>query len=145
MKQHTVLILTVGLLLAADAPRPAVPKELEKLQGEWQLVSVERDGLTVPEEHIQGETFLIQGNRLTVFKGGKVMVRSTMTFDPTTRPATFVQTIAEGPAKGLKFHGIYEVDGDTLRSCGNSIGQERPRHFVTRDGECLFVSKRLKP
>jgi uncharacterized protein (TIGR03067 family) len=145
MKRHTILILTVGLLLAADAPRPAVKAELEKLQGAWQLVSVERDGMTVPEESIQGETFLLQRDRLTVFKGGKVLVRSTMTFDPTTRPATFVQTIAEGPAKGQKFHGIYEVDGDTLRSCGSSIDRERPRHFVTRDGECLFVSKRLKP
>jgi uncharacterized protein (TIGR03067 family) len=145
MKRHAVLILAVGFMLAADGPRPSAKGELAKLQGQWQLVAVERDGLTVPDEHFQGEIFLIQGERLTVVKAGEVLVRATMTFDPTTSPPTFVQTIAEGPHRGQKFHGIYELDGDTLRSCGSSADRERPREFATRNGEKLFVSRRVKP
>jgi uncharacterized protein (TIGR03067 family) len=145
MKRHAILILTVGLLLAAEHPRQAVQAELERLQGEWLLVYAEVDGQAVPQESYRGERSIIEGDRLTVVQGGKVLLRATMTFDPTTSPKTFVETIAAGPARGKNFHGIYELEGDTLRSCGVSADQERPRDFTTRNGEKLFVIQRVKP
>jgi uncharacterized protein (TIGR03067 family) len=144
MKRHAILILTVGLLLAADS-RQAVKEELQRLQGEWRLVYAEVSGEVVPEDSFQGERTILKGDRLTVLKGGKVLLRATMRFDPTTSPPTFVETIADGTSRGRKFHGIYELTGDTLRSCGVSADQERPREFTSRNGEKLFVIQRVKP
>ncbi len=139
MKRYAVLIL-----MAAGRPSQAGKNELAKLQGEWELVYAEVDGQALPDEGFRGERTILQGERLTVVKGGEVLVRATMTFDPTTNPPTFVQTIAEGPHKGKKFHGIYELTGDRLRSCGVPGDQERPREFVTRNGEKLFVIQRVR-
>jgi uncharacterized protein (TIGR03067 family) len=145
MKRYVFVILTVELLLAADDPRQAVKEELERLQGEWQLVSVEIDGTKVPEDSFPDETSCIKGDQLTVRRGDKVLLRATMTFDPTADPKTFVETITEGINEGKKYHGIYELKGDTLRSCAVSADQERPKEFTTRNGGRLFVSRRVKP
>jgi uncharacterized protein (TIGR03067 family) len=145
MNGQAVLVLTAGLLLGADRPRPALRAELQRLQGEWQLVYAEVDGQAVPADSYQGERSVIRGDQLTVIKAGEVLGRATVAFDPTTEPKTFVETIAEGAYKGQKFHGIYELEGDTLRSCAASADRERPRDFTTRSGEKLFVSQRVKP
>ena len=66
MRLHTLMALTVGLLVAADAPKDeAAKKDLEKLQGTWALVSAERDGKRLPDAEVKktkitfaGDTFV---------------------------------------------------------------------------------------
>src|SRR5262249_20566548 len=89
MNLHSVMILTVGLLLAADDPKQeAINKEVDKLQGEWQLVSLERDGKMIPSEHFKNAGIIFEGNQRTVKEGGAVRQRSTLTLDPSTSPKT---------------------------------------------------------
>jgi uncharacterized protein (TIGR03067 family) len=146
MKIRAFAILAIGLLLAADQPaNDAVQTELKKLQGEWQPVSVERDGKKLPSANFDDERVIIKGNQLTVTKRGKFMQRATLTIDPTANPKTYVKTVTEGINKGKKSHGIYEVDGDTLRECRISADKDMPKEFTSQNGASLDVSKRVKP
>jgi uncharacterized protein (TIGR03067 family) len=55
------------------------------------------------------------------------------------------RTVTEGAKKGNKSHGIYELEGDTLRECWISAHKERPKEFTSKDGAMLIVFKRVKP
>jgi uncharacterized protein (TIGR03067 family) len=147
MKRQIVAILIVGLLLAADDPKQAAVKmELEKLAGEWQLVSAEKDGKKLPPEQLnKKERVVIKGDQYTVLNGAKVLQRSTLMIDSTTNPKTIDRSITDGVNKGQKYLGIYELDGDTLRECSVTSGRERPKEFAGGNGVRLFVSKRVKP
>ena len=52
-----VLIVAASVLLAADNPKDAAKKEMEKLQGKWVRVAGEREGEgeKVPEDTIKDE------------------------------------------------------------------------------------------
>jgi uncharacterized protein (TIGR03067 family) len=56
-------------------------------------------------------------------------------------------TPGEGPDKGKTIRGIYELDGDTLRTCVSPPGEERPSEFAAKADTdfMLFVYKRAKP
>ena len=41
----------------------------------------------------------------------------------------------DGPNKGKRQLGIYEVEGDTLRSCFAAPDAERPRDFTSQPGD----------
>ena len=129
----------------ADDKADAVKKELEKLQGDWQLLSAERDGKKIPEDQFKDEQVTLKGDVMTVTKGGKLMQTSKMILDPTTSPRSFVREVTDGVGKGMKFHGIYELDGDTLTGCHTVIDKERPKEFSSKNGARLFVHKRVKP
>jgi len=48
-----VSFVAVLFLLGADAPADAVKKDMTLLEGDWSLVSGERDGQTIPEEFVK--------------------------------------------------------------------------------------------
>ncbi len=48
MRTRMALILVVGLLLAADPKNDPIKEELKKLQGTWEVSSVEANGDKVP-------------------------------------------------------------------------------------------------
>jgi uncharacterized protein (TIGR03067 family) len=129
----------------ADDKAEAVKKELEKLQGEWQLTTAERDGKKIPADQFKDELVTIKGDVITVTKGGKLMQTSRLTLDLTTSPKTFVREVTDGVNKGMKYHGIYELEGDTLTDCYTVADKERPKEFSSKNGARLFVSKRVKP
>jgi uncharacterized protein (TIGR03067 family) len=145
MNRHLVTILMAGLLLAADDPKQAaINKDLDKLQGEWEVVSAERDGKTIPPEQFKTERITIQGDLMTVTKDGKVLQRSKRVLDPSTTPKSFVCEVMEGVNKGDKCHGIYEVEGDTFKECRVKADKERPREFSSKNGAFLGRYKRAQ-
>lgn len=111
-----------------DEPTPGVAcarSTLERLQGAWMAVAGRR----------QAE-FLIAGNRIAVhFSDGDVYLGS-FTLDHDGRHHTIDVHVEEGPPrhKGRVAQGIYEVDGDVLRYCTASPGQDgRPSAFAEAD------------
>ena len=70
MQRYALLMMAAGLGLAADTPKDAaVKKELEQLQGTWQLVSAETDGKKAPEEQVKKIRVVIKGSKHSVYFG----------------------------------------------------------------------------
>ncbi len=53
-------------------------------------------------------------------------------------------THAEGRRKGQTYLGIYLLEGDTLKWCVSTPGNERPTEFATKGSNFLLVMKRQK-
>lgn len=111
-----------------DEPMPGIAcarSTLERLQGAWMAVAGRR----------QAE-FLIAGNRLAVHFADGDLYLGSFTLDHDGRHATMDVFVEEGPPrhKGRTARGIYEVDGDVLRWCTASPGQDqRPIAFAESD------------
>src|SRR5262245_39735599 len=82
-----LLLASVGLLLAADAPQDAASKkDLEKMQGDWVVVSYVRDGEKIPDDDAQALFRTVKGNEYTVSRFDKVIGGGTFTIDATKKP-----------------------------------------------------------
>ena len=107
-------------LATTPALDPAYEVERE-LQGTWVVVS----GRWKCQLAFAGHHFAVR------FQNGEVYL-GLYTVDPTSRPGAMDMTIEEGPEhyRGLTSLCLYELEGDTLRWCGNEPGHgERHPHF----------------
>lgn len=129
-----------------EAPKEkpdAAEKEMAKLEGTWQLISAETDGEKLPDERAKQIRVVIAKGKHTVYVNDKAVVEGVaFRIDPTKTPKEVEDTLKDGQ----KILGIYEVDGDTLRSCVAAVGNERPTRFSgeKRSGYTLRVFKRVK-
>jgi uncharacterized protein (TIGR03067 family) len=125
----------------------AVKKDLVQLQGEWSMVSGSADGQPMPDEMRMQMKRVCTGDETTTTMGGQIFMKAKITIDPSKKPKTIDYQMTHGFNKGKKQLGIYEVDGDTFKSCFGKPGGERPADFTSRpgDGRTLSVWKREKP
>lgn len=152
MKLRVLVILVVGLLLAADAKEDAAKKkaeaakkELKKLEGTWQVVSMERDGEKQSEDDAKQFKVIIKGNKYTLKNQDNTVNQGTLTIDATKKPKTIDIKPTEGDNAGQTMLGIYEQKGDTLKTCYAQPDQKRPTKLSSEGGNTLIVSKRQKP
>jgi uncharacterized protein (TIGR03067 family) len=143
--------LLIGLAVAAFLPARAadnqvVKKDMDLLQGEWAMVSGMADGYPIPAEMLPNSKRVCQGDDLTATVGGNLVMKAKITIDPTKKPKTIDYQVFDGPTKGQKHLGIYELDGDTMRSCFGAPGAERPTNFTSKPGDKLTATvwKRTK-
>jgi uncharacterized protein (TIGR03067 family) len=134
-------------LSSASAENEAAKKDLALLHGEWSMVSGSADGQPMPDETRKQMKRVCQGDETATTMGGKMFIKAKITLDPSKKPKTIDYQMTEGFTKGKKQLGIYEVDGDTFRSCFGKPGDERPADFTSKpgDGRTLSVWKREKP
>ena len=139
------MLLGLAFLLAStnDPPR----SDLEKLQGTWLLVAMEKDGEDVPAEDFKDWKSVYEENRLTLLVGDKVRRRGIVTLEPSRKIKAINTWDQDGPYADQTVPGIYELEGDTLKLCFAHPGEERPKEFTTKSGTgFLFcVYKRQKP
>jgi uncharacterized protein (TIGR03067 family) len=154
MKSRCLLALAVATLLAgsasplaADASKPdAVRKELAKFEGTWRFVSMNIQGMKVPEEQLKKfPKMVIHGKQFTLPEGDTTF-RGTFKVDVSTKPKQIDVTFTSGPEKGKTCLGIYELEGDTYKVCMGLVGKPRPKAFVAKagSGHVLEVLKREK-
>ena len=138
----TVLISAVVL---ADDSDP-VKKDLAGLQGEWSMVSGSADGQPMPEEMLKQMKRVCKGDEVTTTMAGQVYFKAKIAIDPSKKPKTIDYEMTEGFTKGKKQFGIYELDGDTFKSCFAAPDGERPKEFTSKPGDrhTLSVWKRQK-
>jgi uncharacterized protein (TIGR03067 family) len=117
----------------AAAPKPA--DDIAKLQGEWQMTTGVADGFSIPEEMMKNFKRICKGNELTVMNGDQLFMKSNITLDPTKTPKTIDYDVIDGPTKGSKQLGIYELNGDTFRSCFGAPDSPRPTEFKSESGD----------
>jgi RNA polymerase sigma-70 factor (ECF subfamily) len=115
---------------APVAGAPAAPRvEQEKLQGNWQVVAVERGGQRQPNE---GMRLTFAGDKMILFAPGIQTPAMNYVLDPSQTPKTID---VNAPAGGV-WRGIYELNGDSMQLCLNqsAAGGDRPTAFRTQAG-----------
>ena len=143
-----VLVVSGGQPAADEPKADTAPEELKKLQGTWQVVSIETRRKARPEGEVNGLKLAIKGDSSAFEKDGKPVVGiGKLSIDPSKKPKTIdiaVTGAPEDPRGTFTILGIYELDGDSLRMCWG--GPKRPTEFrTTPDGGDLWVLKRDKP
>jgi uncharacterized protein (TIGR03067 family) len=126
-------IAAIALVRAED--NEAARKDLAQLQGEWSMVSGTADGFPIPDTMLPNSKRVCKGDELTATVGGQLIMKAKITIDPSRTPKTIDYDVIEGPTKGKKHLGIYELDGDTLKSCFGAPGAERATDFTSKPGE----------
>ncbi|MBL8817188.1 MAG: protein kinase [Planctomyces sp.] len=127
--------LVLAGLVAAYFLRPSSDSErLAALQGEWQLVSLERDGVAADPKQLFNERLKISGSKFarhqtapdgTEIKAesGNILVEAGTSFD------RIDFELWQGT-----IYGVYRLHGANLELCLTKEGGERPAAFQTETG-----------
>ncbi len=146
--RNTLLIglaaLAISFVWAEE--NQAVKQDLAKLQGEWTMVSGSADGQPMPDDMLKQMKRVCKGDETTTTMGGQLFIKAKIILDPSKTPKTIDYVMLDGFTKGKTQLGIYEVDGDTFKSCFAAPGAERPTDFTSKPGDrrTLSVWKRQK-
>jgi len=146
--KRTANNLLIGLMAFIFATAQAEDTEATKadkarLQGEWTMVSGERDGEAFPAEITSDSKRVTQGDETSVTVQGQLFMKAKFTIDPAKTPKAIDYSVTGGPYAGGTQLGIYEIEGDTVKFCFSIPGKERPTEFLTKpdDGRTLAVWK----
>ena len=116
-------------------------KDLELLQGIWEQVGVEADGIANPADDYSasGTLTIFDGNEFSVVSAeGSVLLKGKFRLDATTIPrqATWVDEM--GPDKGKQLPGIYNLSGDNfVFVAAGDEAVSKPTDFRTETGQTL--------
>src|SRR5215813_4852306 len=102
-------------------------KDLDKMQGTWNLVSAMEDGKALPEDEVKQTTIVVKGNNF-YFPGlaeDATARAGTFDLDETKNPKEMDSTSAE---KQLSL-GIYQLEENTYKVCFAPVGDPRPTEF----------------
>jgi uncharacterized protein (TIGR03067 family) len=137
-----VALATFVILHTRADDSDAAKKDLAGLQGEWSMVSGSADGQPLPEDMRKQMKRVCKGNEVTTTMNGRVFFKANITLDASKRPKTIDYEMTEGLTKGKTQLGIYELDGDTFKSCFGKPGADRPAEFTPGEGRTVSVWKR---
>jgi uncharacterized protein (TIGR03067 family) len=156
MKVRVVAVLGLVLFLTAEGQTREgtgsraddARQELLKLQGTWQLESLEeakKDAKTVTKADVKGRTLFVGSEVFLMRDGERVVQAGTLRLLPAKRAVDAV--VRKGEYEGNTMLGVYELKGDTLRVCFDPEGDGRPKGFAAKAGSGLLVAvyKRVKP
>jgi uncharacterized protein (TIGR03067 family) len=138
----TILTAAAALLLAA-APADDAKKDLDGLQGIWNVESLVRGGKFASPAVVSKMQLVISGDKATMKAPKLDDAVGTFKLDPLQKPAA-IDLVRDDKQVLL---GIYSLDGDTLRlALQKPGGKDRPTTFESpEDSEVnVFVLKREK-
>jgi uncharacterized protein (TIGR03067 family) len=138
--------VAVVVLVGSVAGQEDAKKDMAKLEGEWLMVSGEASGQRLPEEAVKSGKRVAKDGETTITIMGRVYFKAKVTIDTAKKPRAIDYVMTEGPTKGKKHLGIYELEGDTVKFCFAAPGKERPEEFSAKEGSgrTLSVWKRVK-
>jgi uncharacterized protein (TIGR03067 family) len=123
--------------IKAVAPKSDVPKtDLDRLQGVWSVVSIERGGKPC---ELDKAVFMVDGKRACC-QTSDSEIQGGLYLEPTSKPKAYDLAMST-----RTIEGIYSLEGDTLRLCYDMATEpKRPGGFVTERGSqhVLVVLKR---
>jgi uncharacterized protein (TIGR03067 family) len=148
-KLRNALLTTLAALVISQAwaeDSEATKKDMAQLQGEWAMVSGSVGGQPMPDGIRKQMKRVCKGDEITTTMGAQLILKAKITIDLAKKPKTIDYEVTGGVNKGKTQLGIYELDGDTFRSCFSAPGDPRPSDFSTKpdDHRTLTEWKRDK-
>ena len=132
------VLLSVGFVFADDKDKGDARKAL---QGTWTIVNHKKGG---DKEAVTIPTVVFDGDKYRIKAGDKVVEEGTFSVDDAKKPKQIEVTATSGPDKGQKWHGIYEIDGDTMKAVVGPTDKDRPTKYEAAEGVRSFELKREK-
>lgn len=145
-------VLVAGLcglagLSAAGADTPT--GDLATLQGNWKPLSIEFEGkpqataeqmkqMTSVFDNAEYHLYFVDKSKDNQPKVLKLAVAN-VALDAATTPKSISFEFAEGPLKGQKRHGIYQVTGNELKMCYGPVEKPKPAKFEAPANSGLFL------
>jgi uncharacterized protein (TIGR03067 family) len=150
MSLLSLMVVMTALLIGADGHKEdSTKKDLEKLAGTWETVSIES-----ANEKVKWKIrFNFSGKELIISDPadpeGHKNDKTTYRINPNNKPNQIDVTFVRAPGSvvdGKTLMGIYSFDGDLLKICWRHKENERPTQFTgKRDNEwTLIVLKRKR-
>jgi uncharacterized protein (TIGR03067 family) len=118
------------LLLVAPVVAYQTTGDLKKMAGTWEAKRYLADGKMWSAKELATMKLIIKGSGENELILGKEKLFGTYKLDESASPKRIDITLTQGPDKGKKKLGIYDLKGDTLRFCVGPIGGERPKEFI---------------
>ncbi|HEY7309871.1 MAG TPA: TIGR03067 domain-containing protein [Gemmataceae bacterium] len=144
MRLRVTLLVAAGLLLAADAPKAT---DHDKIQGEWKITAEVQNGKETPAARNEKVRIRFTADKMIVSEGDEKHAGA-YKLDPDKKPSTITVTPDDGPKKGKKGVGIYQLSGDTLTICLTlKEGKDPPSDFTAKadSGRVMLTLERIKP
>jgi uncharacterized protein (TIGR03067 family) len=144
------VLLSIAIVLwgaprwaGGESPRDeAVKKDIKQFQGSWKAVSIRNaDGKQAPDDQVENTRLIVEGNKFTL-TSRDTTITGTFTINPRATPRTIDVSLNSQDGKKVKLLGIYQVQGDTRKSCFALPGKERPSQFTSKPGYLGFEWKR---
>jgi uncharacterized protein (TIGR03067 family) len=133
-------LISVGVICGCQEEGKPIKTDFDRLQGDWALVSGERNGEALAPSAIKDVRLTFAGNRLITKK------------PEGSTEATFV-LLPQAKSKGIDLDmggsvglGIYKLEEDSLSILHGEIEQPRPKDFddVKAGNLTLLVLTRIK-
>jgi uncharacterized protein (TIGR03067 family) len=114
--------------------------DLAALQGSWEQVAFEENGISNPPDAYGASgllTTIIQ-NHFAVRTGeGVLLLEGGFELDDSATPKAVDWIDSMGPDAGKKLPAIYRLDGDLFAFVAADAGAPRPTEFRTRAGQTM--------
>jgi uncharacterized protein (TIGR03067 family) len=125
--------------------RTAAADEIQKLQGKWQQIECEANGVKNPPEEYGAQPIstFTRDTFVVTRADGTVVIRGTFSLDPTRQPKAIDWTDTFGADAGKTFPAIYTLDEQRFIFCASDEGQPRPTEFRTQSGQVLRILQRV--
>ena len=122
-------------------------KDAERLQGYWNVTSVEREGAPLKGKEGKLHQVIFTDKKMTVKPNQRESYDANYTLKPDQKPKAIDITYITGPDESKTFRGIYVLDGDNLKICLSAPGEDRPVELTTQKGSArtIWILKRGKP
>ena len=137
------------LTLSAVAAEPKPADDLASLQGNWKPLQCEYESVPqMPADVMKQVTVVFDKNEYHLYfvdksKDGQPKVLrlalANIALDSTTGPKSITFEFADGPLKGQKRHGIYEIAGNQLKLCYGPVEKPKPTEFKAPPKSGFFL------
>src|SRR5436190_9843592 len=130
-------VLIAAVLLAVpvgraeeENPEQKPDPDLTKLQGKWRLTYHETAGADDSQDNVW--EMVVKGDKFTLTADGTTTY-GTIKLDSSKAPKQVEFTVEDEDGDGTTYVGIYELNGDTYKTCDVEKGKEsRPTEFKTK-------------
>lgn len=144
---HIILFMSfTAASLSVQPTDDAIKKEIQLFQGKWTLTGGQDvSGTAFDADTLKKMIMVIDGNKFRITKGDDVTIEGTFTVDPTKKLKTIDVSLTI-PKADEKTIGIYQIDGDTRKSCFAVQTKDgaRPDGFRLERGYLILEWKRAK-